>query len=164
MRICVVPGSFDPITLGHADVIGRALGQYDRVIVAVLVNSQKKTFFSMEERKRMIEACFSGEERLSVESFDGLLVDFAKARGACSVVRGLRAVMDFEYEFQLASLNRMLAPEVETVFFMTRTEYMFISSSMVREIGLHGGDIRPMLPEAILPSVEEAFAKHRAKA
>ncbi len=162
MRTCIVPGSFDPITLGHADVIGRALRQYDRVVAAVLVNNQKKPFFTPEERGEMIRSCFPGEAALEIKKFDGLLIDFARKEGACALVRGLRAVMDFEYEFQLASLNRMLAPEIETVFFMTRAEYMFISSSMVREIGLYGGDYEQMLPTEIHAVVEAAFAKKRA--
>lgn len=159
MRTCVVPGSFDPITLGHFDVISRALRQYDRVVVAVLVNSQKKTFFSTGERADMIRACFPDEDRLEVRSFDGLLVDFANDVGACAVIRGLRAVMDFEYEFQMASLNRMLSQDVETVFFMTRVEYMFISSSMVREISAHGGDLSQMVPECLLERLDGAFSR-----
>jgi len=157
VRTCIVPGSFDPVTLGHTDIIGRALGQYDRVVVAVLVNSQKKGFFSTEERTQMIRACFPGEERLEVCSFGGLLIDFAKQTGACAIVRGLRAVMDFEYEFQMAAVNRMLAPEIETVFLMTRVENMFFSSSMVREIGAHGGDFSHMEPAILHDRLKKAF-------
>lgn len=159
MRTCVVPGSFDPITLGHCDVIRRALRQYDRVIVAILANSQKNTFFSKEERAEMIAACFEGEPKIQVQCFDGLLADFARNVGACAVIRGLRAVMDFEVEFQMAALNRMLSEDVETVFFMTRVEYMFISSSMVREIGRHGGDLSQMVPDCLLERLNKAFSR-----
>lgn len=155
MRICLVPGSFDPITLGHLDVIQRAAKQYDKVIVAVLVNRQKKPFFPTEQRVEMIKKACAGISGVQVESFEGLLVDFAARMGAHAVVRGLRAVMDFEYEFQLAALNRKLDEQLETVFFMTHTQYMFISSSMVKEIGMLGGDFSKMVPESIYQDILE---------
>lgn len=161
MRTCIYPGTFDPITMGHLDVIRRAARQYDRVVVAALVNSQKTPFFSLEERVSLIEECCRDLPSVEVRSFEGLTIDFARSVGACAIVRGLRAVMDFEYEFQLSSLNRMLAGEIETVFFMTDTQYMFISSSMVKEIGLLGGEYGAMVPPAAYARIEAAFAKKR---
>ncbi len=161
MRTCVYPGSFDPVTNGHMDVIRRAARQYDRVIAAVLQNAQKAPFFSTEARMEHLRACCKDMPSVEVMSFEGLTVKFAQLTGACAIVRGLRAVMDFEYEFQLASLNRMLGPEIETVFFMTGTENMFISSSMVKEIALLGGEYRGMVPEAVFGQLEPAFAKKR---
>lgn len=150
MRICVYPGSFDPITCGHMDIIKRIVGMFDRVVVGVLQNVRKQSLFSVEERIGYIERCTEAMGNVEVEAFDGLLVDFAKKKDALYIVRGLRAVSDFEYEFQMASMNKKLYPEAETVFLMTNTRYSYLSSSLVREIGHWGGCLEGLLPREII--------------
>jgi pantetheine-phosphate adenylyltransferase len=150
MRICVYPGSFDPITCGHMDIIKRIVGMFDRVVVGVLQNARKQSLFSVRERIGYINRCTEGLENVEVEAFDGLLVEFAKKKGALYIVRGLRAVSDFEYEFQMASMNKKLYPEAETVFLMTNTRYSYLSSSLVREIGSFGGCLEGLLPREII--------------
>ena len=147
MKIAVYPGSFDPITFGHLDVATRAAGVFDRVVFAVLLNPQKSPpVFAIDERVKVIreaiDECCPADvaARIDVESFDGLTVDFCRRRGATFVVRGLRAISDFESELQMAHTNRKLAPEVDTVFFMTALEHSYISSSLVKEIAAFGGD------------------------
>nr|MDD6335993.1 pantetheine-phosphate adenylyltransferase [bacterium] len=152
MRICVCPGSFDPITNGHLDIIRRAASLFDKVIVAVLRNSAKSPSFTEAQRVDMIlTACAEAGLTVEVDVFEGLLVEYARKVGACAIVRGLRAVSDFEYEMQMASLNNLLCSDVQTVFFMTSAQYAYISSSMVREIGRLGGDISALVP----PSIQE---------
>jgi pantetheine-phosphate adenylyltransferase len=154
VKIAVYPGSFDPITFGHLDVVERAAAVFDRVILGVLVNPHKAAMLPAEVRLTVIreavdEACpaeISG--RIDVESFDGLTVDFCKRRGAHFVVRGLRAISDFESEMQMAHTNRKLEPEVDAVFFMTALEHSYLSSSLVKEIALFGGDVSQMVPPA----------------
>jgi pantetheine-phosphate adenylyltransferase len=152
MSIAVYPGSFDPITNGHVDVIRRATAVFDRVIVAVLANPRKTPLLSTEERietiEKAVEAAGLQGERTSVESFDGLTVEFCHARDAGFIVRGLRAVSDFETEMQLAHNNRKLAPGIDTVFFMTSLEHGYVSSSLVKEIAQFGGDVSSMIPPA----------------
>ncbi|NLT17594.1 MAG: pantetheine-phosphate adenylyltransferase [Clostridiales bacterium] len=153
MRICVYPGSFDPITCGHMDIIERIVDMFDRVVIGVLQNREKQPLFSLDERLGYIRRCTPGYENVEVEAFDGLLVDFARAKKALYIVRGLRAVSDFEFEFQMASMNKKLYPEAETIFLMTNTKYSFLSSSMVREVGRWGGCLRGLVPGEILPDL-----------
>lgn len=148
-RIIVYPGTFDPITCGHEDLVKRALGLFDGVIVAVAENTPKTPCFSLEERVELARLALSGLEDVRVEPFSGLLVDFVRGHGARMVLRGLRAVSDFEYEFQLAGMNRRLAPEMETVFLTPAEQHMFVSASMVREIARLRGDVRPFVPPMV---------------
>jgi pantetheine-phosphate adenylyltransferase len=153
MTTAVYPGSFDPITFGHIDVIGRAAGIFERLVVGVLVNPRKTPLLPLDERMASIRDAVRDElgsvaERISVESFDGLTVDFARRQQAEFIVRGLRAVSDFESELQMAHTNRKLAPKVDTVFFMTALEYAYLSSSLVKEIASFGGDVGGMVPPA----------------
>ena len=156
MRIAVYPGSFDPVTNGHLDIIRRASRIYDRLIVGVLNNPGKKTpMFTVEERIEMIRHITADIPNVEVDSFAGLLVNFAKAKGAQVIVKGLRTVADFEYEFQMALLNKALNPEYETVFLMTDTKYSYISSSMVKELAGFKGDLTGLVPEAIISRIKE---------
>jgi pantetheine-phosphate adenylyltransferase len=154
MRVAVYPGSFDPITLGHVDVLRRALGVFDRVVVAVLVNPKKVPMLDIDARVAAIrsgvgEALDEQADRVDVRPFAGLTVDACRELGARSIVRGLRAVSDFEAELQMAHMNRRLAPEIDTVFFMTALEYGYLSSSLVREIVRFGGDPAGMVPPSV---------------
>ena len=156
MKIAVYPGSFDPITYGHLDVVSRAAAVFDRVVFAVLVNPHKAApIFPIEKRVEVIresidESCPADVAgRIDIESFAGLTVDFCRRRGATFVVRGLRAISDFESELQMAHTNRKLAPEVDTVFFMTALEHSYLSSSLVKEIAAFGGDVTQMVPPAV---------------
>ena len=160
MSSAVYPGSFDPITLGHLDIVGRAAGVFDRLVVAVLANPRKTPLIPVEERMALIEASvatLSAEvaARVEVAAFDGLTVDFCRRVGASAIVRGLRAISDFETELQLAHNNRRLAPGIDTVFFMTSLEHGYVSSSLVKEIASFGGDVSGMLP----PAAVEALAR-----
>ena len=151
-RIAVCAGSFDPITVGHEDIVRRALTFADRVIVAVAhrATQAKRGVFSVEERLELIRAVFAGEPRVEAAEFQGLLVDFAESRGASLVVRGLRGVTDFEYEFQMALMNRAMRPAIETVFLPTSPESSFISASLVREIASLGGDVSAFVSPVVL--------------
>jgi pantetheine-phosphate adenylyltransferase len=153
--VAVYPGTFDPITNGHVDIVRRALGLFDRVIVAVAENVRKSPLFSLAERAAMIRASVGDEARVEIDSFTGLLVDYARRRQARAVIRGLRAIADFEYEFQFAHMNRHLAPDVETVFLMTSEESFYVSSSLVKEVATMGGDISRVAPAAVV----EAFQR-----
>lgn len=141
MKISVCPGSFDPVTLGHIDIIQRASDIFDHVYVAILHNPAKTPLFSIDERLEMLQEATQEFSNVSVESFAGLVVDYANEKGAIAIVRGLRAVTDFEFEFKNAAMNRQLDPEIETVFMMTSSEYSFISSSAVKEVASLGGDV-----------------------
>ena len=155
MRIAVYPGSFDPVTNGHLDIIHRASCLYDRLIVGVLNNSKKKhPMFSVEERMEMIRSVTENMDNVEVASFGGLLVDFAREKGAQVIVKGLRTVADFEYEFQMALLNKALDPEFETVFLMTDSKYSYISSSMVKELAGFKGDLGGLVPEIIADKIK----------
>ncbi len=145
----VCPGSFDPVTVGHLDIIKRAAGMFTKVIVVVMTNSSKHPSFNAVERMEMIRAVTADIPNVVVDCYDGLLADYAKAVSATAIVKGLRAMSDFEYEFQMALTNKKLNPEVETVFLTTKAENMYLSSSMVKEIGRMGGDISDFVPEAI---------------
>ncbi len=161
--IAVYPGSFDPITNGHLDIVARAAGVFDRVIVGVLANPRKAPLLGVEERMRIIEEALteagSLSGRIEVVAFDGLTVDLCRARGATAIVRGLRAISDFETEMQLAHNNRVLAPEVDTVFFMTSVDNGYVSSSLVKEIATFGGDVSGMIPEAARRALTAALGK-----
>jgi len=154
--VAVYAGSFDPFTNGHFDITRRAGSVFDRVIVAVANNPSKKNFFSVSEREEMIASCLESEKlNYEVASFDGLLVEFCRKIGAGVIIRGLRAVSDYEYESQLAITNRQLAEDVETVFLMTSKDCSFISSSVVREISSFGGDVSELVPKGVLVKLSE---------
>ncbi len=148
-EIVIYPGSFDPITLGHLDIIRRAAEIFDKLIVVVMVNPAKQCAFSPEERVELIKKCTSDLNNIEVDFSEGLLADYAKEKGACAIVKGLRALSDFEYEFQMALTNSKLNPEVETLFLTTKAENMYLSSSMVRQIASMGGDISDFVPDII---------------
>ncbi|MBU1026759.1 MAG: pantetheine-phosphate adenylyltransferase [Candidatus Margulisbacteria bacterium] len=149
MKVAIYPGSFDPITNGHVDIIKRASELFDKVIVAVIRNPEKKARFSLDERVEMLQQSFRTVKLVEVDSFDGLLVDYAKKKKANIIVRGLRAVSDFDYEFQMALTNRKMAPKIETLFFMTDYKYSYLSSSFVKQIARLGGDISELVPSAV---------------
>ena len=149
MRKAIYPGSFDPVTLGHWDLIQRAEKLVDHLVVAVLHNPAKQPAFSVETRMEMLRELVSPFANVEVMSFHGLLVDFAKTHGAQCIVRGVRAFSDFEYEFQMALMNRKLAPDLETIFLMPKEKYAAVSSRLVREIGSFGGDLHELVPEAL---------------
>ena len=161
MKIGVYPGSFDPFSIGHHDVLMHAISLFDTVYVSVLNNATKHPLFSVKERvsliERMVEA--EGLQNVIVTSFDGLLVDYARSVQAGYVIRGLRAIMDFEYEFQIHAVNRHLAAEIQTVYFMASPEHSFLSSSVIREIGSMGGDISGLVPGSIQNMIAERLAK-----
>lgn len=150
----IYPGSFDPLTMGHLDLIERASHIFDKVIVAVGINSRKRTVFSAEDRMTMVKASVKHLKNVTVESFDGLLVDYARGRKVHVLLRGLRAFSDFEYEFQMALANRKLAPDIETVFLMPKETFSYISSSTVREVVERGGDISQFVPPAVRRFIE----------
>ena len=149
MRRAVCPGSFDPVTNGHIDIISRASGLFDEVTVAVLINKSKKSMFTVEERIDMLAEVCVDFPNVKIDAFHGLLVDFCQARGIHAIVKGLRAVSDFDYELQMAQMNSSLAP-VETVFVPTSPEYSFLASSLVKEVATFGGDVSPLVPPLVL--------------
>jgi pantetheine-phosphate adenylyltransferase len=154
-RIAVYPGSFDPSTKGHEDLVRRSLALADHLIVAVAINVVKQPLFSVEERLEMLRAAVGDDSRVSFQAFDGLLAEFAKRVGATIIVRGLRAVSDFEYEFQMALMNRQLHPSLETVFLVPAVDLTYLSSSLVREVAKFGGDVTPL----VHPKVAAALAR-----
>jgi len=157
-ELAVYPGSFDPITNGHVDIIRRGAKLFPRILVAVLENPKKATLFSVEERMEIIREIFKDPPRIEVEAFHGLLADFTKLRGARAVIRGLRAVSDFEYEMQMALMNQQLNPELETLFMMPSARYTFLSSSLVKEVFALGGSIRELVPTIVEQKLREKFA------
>ncbi|MGM9966688.1 pantetheine-phosphate adenylyltransferase [Rummeliibacillus sp. POC4] len=156
-KIAVVPGSFDPITNGHLDIIKRAADIFDTVYVAVMNNSSKKPLFDVNERIDLIEKVTDTLPNVKVESSSGLLINYAKSKNANAVVRGLRAVSDFEYEMQITSMNRFLDEHIETFFIMTKNKYSFLSSSIVKEVSQYGGDIHGLVPEIVEKALKEKF-------
>lgn len=161
-RIAVCPGSFDPVTLGHLDIITRASSLFDQVIVLVSVNMMKTNYsFSLEERKSMVRSVTHFLPNIVVDSYDGLLADYVKQVGAIAIVKGLRAVSDFEYEFQMALANKKLYDGAETVFLTTAAENMYLSSSVVKQIANFGGDISHFVPEQILGDIKKRLVKEK---
>ena len=158
-RIAIYPGSFDPPTRGHEDLIRRSLRLADRVVVAIATNSAKQPLFSIDERLAMLRATVPDEPRVTFEAFDGLLAEFAGRVGASMIVRGLRAVSDFEYEFQMALMNRRLNPTIETIFLMPSETYTYLNSTLVKEIARHGGDVDPFVPPNVRKRLAAALRK-----
>lgn len=160
-RVAICPGSFDPVTVGHLDIITRAAKMFDKVIVVVMTNSSKSPSFSAEERMSMITKACEGLDNVYVDCYEGLLAEYAAMRDAGAIVKGLRAMSDFEYEFQMALTNKKLNPNVETVFLTTKAENMYLSSSMVKEIARMGGDIREFVPDVIHNEIINRLQKER---
>ena len=158
MRIAIYPGSFDPVTYGHLDIITRAAGLFDRLVIGVLTNSAKTPMFTAAERVDMIKEVTGHLPNVSVKEFGGLTVDFARENGAGFMVRGLRAVTDFEYELQLSHINREIAPDIDTVFFTTGLGFGYISSSVTKEIASYKGDISGFVPEPVAKKIKEKIA------
>lgn len=159
MKLALTPGTFDPVTNGHLDVIARAAQLVDEVVVAVAASPKKKPLFSLEERTALAREATAHLPNVSVESFDGLLVDFARERGATVLVKGLRAITDFEYEFQMAALNYHLDSNLETAFIMSPPEYMYLSSSVVREIASLHGDVSEFVPPCVRDALARKFSR-----
>ncbi len=160
-RIAVYPGSFDPITNGHVNLVERALEVFDRLIVAVAHNPNKSSLFSVEERLEMIQVALKNDPRVTVGSFEGLLVDFAEKQGARVIIRGLRALSDFEYEFQMTLMNRKLSRKVDTIFLMTGFKWFYTSSRIIKEAASLGGSVRGLVPEIVHQKLKGKFPKYR---
>lgn len=158
-KYAIYPGSFDPVTLGHLDIIKRGSDIFDHLIVGVLNNSSKSPLFSLEQRVNMLREATSDLPNVSIEAFDGLLVDFAKDKNISVIVRGLRAVTDFEYELQIAQSNRKVSPTLDTVFLTTSIEYSYLSSSIVREYASYGVDVSGFVPANVLPMLDKVYNK-----
>jgi pantetheine-phosphate adenylyltransferase len=158
-RTAIYPGSFDPLTKGHEDLIRRSLSLADRVVVAVAVNPSKQPLFPVAERLALLQAAMGDDPRVTFESFDGLLAEFAKTVGASIVVRGLRAVSDFEYEFQMALMNRQLHPSLETVFLVPAVDLTYLSSSLVREVARYGGDVSALVHPAVAAALVRRYGR-----
>ena len=158
-RLAIYPGSFDPLTHGHLSLIQRGLKIFDGLVVAVANNPDKNPLFTFEERMELIRAAVGDDPRVEVDSFDGLLVDYAKKRGVHTVLRGLRAVSDFEYEFQLANMNRKLDPEFDSVFVMTGEDYFYVSARLVREVARFGGAVSALVPPNVLAALRRKFKR-----
>ncbi len=164
MKIAVYPGSFDPVTLGHLDIIERSLELFDEVIVAVMYNRNKRPMFDVEERVELLRKSTAHLKNVTIDSHEGLLIDYLKRKDLNIVVKGLRAISDFESEFQMASVNQKLSPGVETVFIMTRTEYMYLSSSIVKEVAGFNGDISNFVNTVVSEAIEEKLGgRHERK-
>lgn len=160
MKIAICPGTFDPVTIGHVDIILRASNMFDKVIVAVLVNDSKSLTFSLEERLRFLNKTFNDYDNIEVDYFNGLLADYAKNKNAVAIVRGLRAISDFEYEFQMALINKKLNPELETIFLMTQSNNMYLSSSVVKQVAYLNGDIYDFVPKSIYLDIKNFFERN----
>ena len=159
----VYPGTFDPITNGHLDIIGRGVRLFDEIIVALLQNADKEPLFSLPERLEIVASVVKRFPNVRVESFDGLLIDYARKRGAQAIVRGLRALSDFEYEFQMALMNRRLGPDLETVFMMPSEAYSYVSSRLVKEVVGLGGDVTGLVPQEVLDRLKARYASTRSR-
>ncbi len=159
MSSAIYPGSFDPVTNGHLDIIERTAAIFDKVTVAILVNSSKTPTFTVDERIDMLKKATAHIPNVEIEFFDGLLVDFVRSKGAKVIIKGLRAVSDFEYEFQMAMLNKSVAPDIETLFMMTGNKYSYLSSSIVKELGRLGAPVDEFVPQAIMDNVTEKLRK-----
>ena len=159
MRSAIYPGSFDPVTNGHINLVHRGLAMFDKLIVAVARNMKKEPLFSIEERVDLLQRCLASETRIEIDTFDGLLVDYAERKGVPVLLRGLRAISDFEYEFQMANMNRKLSPRIETIFMMTSEDHFYISSGFVREVAILGGSVEGLVPDPVLQRLRERFPK-----
>jgi pantetheine-phosphate adenylyltransferase len=159
--LAVLPGSFDPITNGHLDIIARSLSVFDEVVVAILVNLEKSPLFTVEERVAIIRELYKGEPRVRIDTFSGLLVHYAEAIGAQVIVRGLRAISDFEYEFKMALMNRRLSPDVETVFMMPAEGYSYVSSRLVKEVFQLGGTVSELVPPIVERRLRDKYGSER---
>ena len=159
MTVAIYPGSFDPITNGHVDIIQRALGIVDRVVVAIAENVRKAPLFTVAERRQHIADAVGGDSRVEIDAFEGLLVEYVQKRGAKIVLRGLRALADFEYEFQLAHMNRRLGRDIDTVFLMTSQKDFYVSSSLVKEVAQFGGDVTGLVPPLVQKELVEKFRR-----
>lgn len=155
MKIAVYPGSFDPVTNGHVDIVERAVKIFDLVYVAIIVNPEKAPYFDIKEREFMLRSAIRHVKKAKVESFDGLLVDYAAKKRANAIIRGLRAVSDFDYEFQMALTNLRMCPEIETIFIMTDYKYSYLSSSLVKQVAFLGGNISGLVPKAVLGKLKK---------
>jgi pantetheine-phosphate adenylyltransferase len=160
-RIAIYPGSFDPITNGHVDILHRTLDMFDKVIVAIAENVRKAPLFTLEERMAHIRDAVAGDPRVEVDAFEGLLIEYVKRRGAGVVVRGLRALADFEYEFQLAHMNRRLGAGMETIFLMTSEKDFYVSSSLVKEVAQFGGDVSGLVPPLVGKALVEKYGRKK---
>jgi pantetheine-phosphate adenylyltransferase len=158
-RYAIYPGSFDPLTNVHVAIIQRGLKLFDRLVVAVANNPQKAPLFTVDERKQLIEEAFGHDPRIEIDSFDALLTDYARQKGISTILRGLRAVSDFDYEFQIANMNRQLMPEMETVFVMTGEDYFFVSARLVREVATFGGDVSSFVPKNVAEGLRKKFRR-----
>lgn len=163
MEKAIYPGTFDPITNGHIDIIKRAGSVFGKIIVSITEISSKDTFFSYQERILMVKEATKNIKKVKVEGFSGLVVDFARKKGIKVIVRGLRMISDFEYEFQMALTNRNLAPEVETVFFMPQPQYSYISSRLIKEIAFLGADLKKFLPSSVLKTLKTKLSEDRCR-
>jgi pantetheine-phosphate adenylyltransferase len=159
-RVAIYPGSFDPLTLGHVDIILRGTSIFGKIVVAVLENIEKKPLFSVEERLEMIRETFADHSNVQADAFSGLLVDYALSEGATAIVRGIRAISDFEYEFQMALMNRRLVPKIETVFMMPAEEYSYVSSRLIKEVAMLGGSVSGLVPAGVEKRLEEKLKNH----
>jgi len=159
MKSAVYPGTFDPITNGHIDIIRRTLRVFDRVVIAVAPNPKKTPLFDLKERILMIEEATKGMKNIEIDPFEGLLVEYVRERGADAIIRGLRAVSDFEYELQMALMNRKLSETIETVFLMPSEEYSYLTSSIVKEVASHGGNVKDLVPSTVARRLSELFKR-----
>ena len=159
MKIAIYPGSFDPVTIGHLNIIQRAANIFDKLIVCVMVNAGKNPMFTLEERVALIRRVTDDLPNVEVDSSSELLADYARRRGSCVIVKGLRAGSDFENEFQMALINKKINPELDTMFLTAESQYMFLSSSMVKELGSYGVDLADFLPEKIIPDFQNKIGK-----
>ncbi|MBR2405452.1 MAG: pantetheine-phosphate adenylyltransferase [Clostridia bacterium] len=163
MKLAICPGSFDPVTNGHLQIVSRAAEMFDRVIVVAMANQNKQPLFSAEERVELLRRATAGMANVEVDTYDGLLVEYARQKQASVIVKGLRAMSDFEYEFQMALTNRKLNPDVETVFLATSAEYMYLSSSLVKQVASLGGDIREFVPACIIKDILEKYGREETQ-
>jgi len=161
MRIGIYPGSFDPLTNGHLDIIERSRGICDKLVVAIAINREKQPLFTVDERLEIINHIYKDDSSLEVVSFSGLLVEFCKSQGIHYIIRGVRNITDFEYEMTNASVNNKLAPEIETIFLMTKGEYAFISSKMVKEIASYNGDLTSLVPQFVIQKIQNKYSSIR---